>query len=1223
MSEDKLTPSQQQAAVVRIGENLALRSGAGCGKTSVLARRFTELLLKHPGPESPLSRFVALTFTDKAALEMSQRVRKMIADFAAKAKGDDRRKLLGWLEELPDARISTIHSFCTSLLRSHAIDAGLDPAFTVCADELVTSAMVSQAADDAVLAAVESQQPDVAQLLTTLRYDELLDRVHHLVNNRTAFNASHYANADSIMARWQTLLAAERKAAWAKLSADTSLRIRFDELRVQVDACSDADDKLFVLIQPQLKRLNEILSNPAARTAAAFAQLDARTGGVGRKSAWGDTDPKTVRQTFKTLVEGVQEYALFASDLGDLDRLAAESLATMTQLSQNASALYAAEKRRRGLLDFTDLMDHAHRLLAGNPAVRDALRKQFDQLLVDEAQDVDPLQIELLTLLIFGQAQLKSPPDGRLFLVGDAKQSIYRFRGARVEVFSDMCNRLGAAKQQNLDLSFRTHEAGVAFANHLFAPLMQADYSPIQAHRKITPPQPSVEILLAQADEKAELESTKEGTDAQAAVVASRIRQMLDGGEQLVWDRAAQQWRAVQPRDVAILFNRMTVSPAYERELAQRDIPYYVVGGTGFFKQQEVYDVLNALRVIDNPFDDVALFGVLRSSIFGLDDNALMHIALASNPPYFPKLAGLHDDNRNPGDAAQTIPGLSPQQRQALAFAIETLSHLHRRKDAIGIDRIVEHLVQVTGFEAVLLSQFQGKRMLGNVRRLIDQARSAASLSLADFITQMNELVINESRVEQAAVVGAEENVVRLLTVHKAKGLEFPVVILPDLNAGRRGTSSPLLNRSDWGLTCKLKPGSDEMGEEDSADGRSEGNSAAELPLSYQLAKRLEDEDQRREEIRRFYVAVTRHEDHLIFVAANRRSKSGEFKEPDSCLTMLDSVLNLRQAVDAGAARIPYADGRFNIKVTQVTPQPPQHAAHALSPGRQMVDSASSAQGLADAFVKAAPAKASELPLMGPLPPDIGRVEVAVTALGEFELCPMLYRWRYELRVPAPPQVAHKAEHSSGLDALTLGTLFHRCMELADFAHPQPAGALLAQAAEEEGIGNTFDLAPVAEELDGMLRRLATHELGQALQGAKATHRELDFVMRLPHATLRGQIDLLYQDAAGDWHIVDYKSDRVGAEGPAAHAGRYELQMLTYAAAAGRFLGQTPVDATLYFLRPAATHTFVITDNTVTRANERIETLARQIIQAGRSGEFPQCPSAACTYCPYAELCRL
>ena len=1227
MSRDvKLTPAQQAAAVDRIGESIALVSGAGCGKTFVLARRFTELLLASEGDESEaLAGLVALTFTEKAALEMSQRVRAMLTDLAASAAGPTRHRLLRWVDELPEARISTIHGFCSALLRSHAVEADVDPNFAVCADGLLVARLVAEAADRALLAAIEDERPDAAMLLESYTFDRVVEAIGVLMDQRTAFRADLYLDAGQIVERWERRVARLRDDVWRRMDDDTELRRLLDELAAF--ECTDDDDKLLPLRDDLLDTAGWILADHAERTAAAFDRVgQVRPRSFGSDNNWGGEKgaAKRVRDAMKAVMGAVGDYAPFVEEPGEQDRRAAETLAALVKLAGEAGRLYANEKRSRGLLDFTDLLEKTEQLLR-RPGVRKALAQRVSQLLIDECQDTDAFQVSLLARLVYGEGDDPSaaPPAGRLFVVGDAKQSIYRFRGAQVEVFGEMCGRMGPANTESLDVSFRTHAAGVAFVNDLFGGLMGEDYSPIEAYRTICPDGPSVEILLARGSD-GPIARAAGATASQAAVTAQRIREMLDGGERIVRDRAADQWRSVRAGDIAILFARMTHSLEYERELQRRGVPYYVVAGSGFFRRQEVFDLLNALAVVDNAFDDVAFAGVLRSSMFGLDDNAMMHLAEAVDAPYLPALSAVAAG----GELEKLLgPSLGESRLATLREAVELLAHLGRGKDAIGADQVIERLLAATGYEATLLAQSQGKRMVGNVRLLLDQARAAArsGTALADFVTQMRDLVLHEGRYEQAAVAGETDDVVRIMTIHKAKGLEFPVVVLPDLNAARLVRHDDLLIRNDWGLTWTPAAADDEDDES---------------PLSARLAWTMEDADQREEDIRKWYVAATRHEDHLVLIGADWRGRDGRFRNGNCLLAQMDDHLHIADAADdaddaddggeaaeqhAPQTTIPYADGRYSATLRCVTAHPASPArSDSPPPGRKMLSAATDGADLARAILGAGRGGETAPPLVGPIGADVGAVSVAVSTLGEFERCEMHYHWRYDLRVPAVPAAlpTGAAAPAAPLDPATLGTLYHRCMELLDVREPQEAGRLVEHAAAEMDLLEAPGLDAVARDFEAMLAGFREHELSRTLAAAQVDLRELDFEMQIGPALLRGQIDLLFQDADGAWHIVDYKSDRVALEGIDAHAQHYDLQMLTYALAAARHLGEPVADATLYFLRPAAVSRIDTSPANIARAEQRIATISHRLIVARRTGQYQRCDESQCAHCSYLEFCR-
>jgi len=1222
----KLTDAQQGAAIDGIGRSLALTSGAGCGKTFVLSRRFTELLLHTRGQANPLSRFVALTFTDKAAMEMRQGVARVLKDLAARSKGDDRRRLHAWLEELPEARISTIHGFCAALLRSHAVEAGLDPAFGVCADELLIRQMVSEAAEEAILLAVESERPDVLDLLSLLEFERVHKAVTALIKLRANADLRAYLDPRATSARWRGLVAHERAQALECLRADENLRSSVAKL--EAARCDKPSDRLLTARAQALETMKSLVADPPLTRGGRFASLGEteppkagpRVKGPpacspedltlvaeinlrgGSANAWGGKEAlKEVKNILRKLREAAQELLPYFEEPGAADDASASALAAIAGLALEAIDIYDSAKRRAGLLDFDDLIDHTGRLLTGDEDVRNAISAEIDQLLLDEAQDTNDVQVRLLSRLLCGTDDIAEADDGRFFLVGDAKQSIYRFRGAQVEVFEDLCRRLGRNRRARLDVSFRTHPAGIAFINHLFAPLMGESYETIAAHRTDARETPSVELLLPAETQGQPVESAADAVRAQAAATARRIRRMLDGKERLVWDPAEGRHRPVRKGDIAILLRRMVVSGHFERELQAHGIDYFVIGGTGFFRRQEVYDVLNALRAIDNPADDIAFSGALRSALFGLDDNGLAWIAEACGRPYLPALRRKLADE----GARFAVEGLSGSRTEMLRFAVELLDSLHRRKDAVGIDAVLDELLDATGYEAVLSAQFHGKRLLGNVRRLVDLARRATSerTSLADFLTQANSLVIEESRYEQAAVSAETEDVVRIMTVHKAKGLEFPMVFVPDLNHRPRERAGDLLHRVDWGLMLKL-----EAPDENDEDRQ---------PLSYRLARRHERRDGHREDIRLLYVAATRHRDHLVFVGADWRTEEGQLREAGSYLQQMDDVLEITGALEEKRETIPYADGRYMAAVRSPTVGGSPSAYGPGAAGKKLLAEASSPEDLAERILRSGRGEGAP-PLLGPLPTEVGKAELAVTALSEFERCPMLYRWRYELRVPAPG----RGRGAAAPDALTLGTLFHRCMELLDFARPQAAAALVAQVAEEMELDATADLEALADDLAKMLERFRSHELCASIATSQRVFREMDFLMACGPATLRGQIDLLYEDAEGRQHIVDYKSDRVGSEGPQAHAERYKLQMLLYAAAAARHFRSPPAEATLYFLRTGQVHTFAATDASLAETQRRAASLAGELIRARRNGQFQRRETALCDICPYRMLCE-
>lgn len=1207
---------EQRMGIERTDLSMALTSGAGCGKTFVLARRYEKVLLDDGRPDAP-SRVVAVTFTEKAALEMRQRVGTLLAERLAETDDPDRRRLLRqWINRLAEARISTIHGFCASVLRAWALTAGVDPAFGVLADEFARTRMLEDAATAAARQAFETDDERVLELLDAFDPDRVVEMVQTLLSERPRWSARDYSDSAATLERWEQNRQQMRMAAWEALDVDS---IAEDADRLATVPCDDPSDKLWVYRQRLLTTVWDVCERRSASDDD-WDVLSAKPGGIGSAKRWGSETIKEVRSDLKALAGRLLEMQVYEQPIGDADERAARCLAVLTEVAADADARYALAKRRAGLLDFEDLLLRTRDLLRDHREIRRAVAGDIRHMLIDEFQDTDALQRELLYLAV--DCDGWNPEPGRLFFVGDAMQSIYRFRGAEVEVFEQARAGMAAGARTRLGRNFRTHAAGLDLVNHVMVNLSVPSYDPLSAHRTDQPESPAAEVLLAEVEADAKMD---EVVQAASVALADRIAAMLRDDERLVRDGAGG-WRAVRPGDIAILLPRLTYTAPYEQALDDAGVPFYVVAGGGLYRQQEVYDLLNALAAIEDPLDDVALLGFLRGGMIGLDDNALLHLATAVGPPYRPRL-------RDPAVADR----LDNWSRDALHRAADILDELSADKDALSIDALIERVLDRTAFATSLLAQTQGVRKVGNLRRIVDLARLAGQSqgTLGQFTRFLAELTFEEVRAEQAAVEAEDDQVVRIMTVHKAKGLEFPVVALADLNYQPKGRYGSLHVRGPWGLTLKTGSGEDE-------------------PVSSQLARLGEDAADEAEEIRRLYVAMTRHEDYLLMVAGRQLEKDGRLGSRKSMLRRLDTALDLA-GVDGDDLKL---IGGATLRVRAIQPSAPAGRSR-RSTMDELADACEGPADLADRLAKplGTEPRRKDAPLIAQ-PAFNGIERVAVTALAALERCPAAFRWNYDLRVPireltalrqsaeAPEERDEEApmpdrnEEALGsdreefapapardsLDPATAGTLFHRCMELLDLTSPQPPEILVRQAAGEMGL--EIDPATLAAEYGAMVDRLRERPLWKELCNARQRLAELPFAARFGRLVVDGVIDLLYQGTDGSWCIVDYKSDRVGREQVASHAEGYELQMLVYAAAARRFLvdeGLTrePTDpsAMLYFLRPGAEHAFDAARLVPDVADARLADLADRLAEYRRKNDWPRHRGTSCGHCRFDVLC--
>ncbi|MCK5557443.1 MAG: UvrD-helicase domain-containing protein, partial [Candidatus Hydrogenedentes bacterium] len=392
----------------------------------------------------------------------------------------------------------------------------------------------------------------------------------------------------------------------------------------------------------------------------------------------------------------------------------------------------------------------------------------------------------------------------RLFVVGDAKQSIYKFRGADVSVFRETEGKIRETGCiVNLDRTFRARPKIVSFVNDFFDEVMgtagtrtlyEAEYVPLIANRTTVSDRAEVEFLLVgSTDSENTLEESRYD---EAKLIARRIQKMVQDEECLVCEEAdgSERVRPARYGDIALLFRAMTNISTYEKALREHGIPYYLTSGGGFYGRQEIKDVICFLKVLENADDEVALAGVLRSPMFGLSDDALYWLK-RDRKPLFESIELGHDQ-------------INEADREKLASAARIVSELRGMKDRYSISRLITEIVNRTGYLWVLRTMFLGKQKVSNARKLAETARDIEGrgiFTLRDFVNYVNELVTQEIREGEAVIEEEKSDVVKVTTIHKAKGLEYPVVFVADLSHGTAdGQRAPVLLHPKGAFGLKL-----------------------------------------------------------------------------------------------------------------------------------------------------------------------------------------------------------------------------------------------------------------------------------------------------------------------------------------------------------------------------------------------------------------------------------
>lgn len=1202
MSELKYTDEQQQALETRT-VGVALDAGAGCGKTFVLTERYlSHLDPAWSDPPAELSEVVAITFTDAAAREMRDRIRKKCRERFLKADVKAAPRWRRILESLDEARVSTIHSLCTTLIRQYAIELGIDPAFRVL-DPAEAIVMRSESLDSTLrrkLLLPDGQpDPDLVQAAADLTLARLKESLGELGRSDGQPNFEKWAKKtpEACIEAWKEFYERRVLPIYIKkflaLPAVQTLR----EMLPMAEPITPGFAERIVAINETLQAIEES-DEPHDALVALAPLLEIKHPGGGKgSSVYLDKDwpNKEIKKEFTATLATVRGHLKKQKHPASFDdsMRAAELGLQLQKLAIAALKDYRKIKRQAGLLDHDDLLSEARRLLTAKEFVNEQKRiaSTIRVLLVDEFQDTDQNQVEIVRALVEaqqantkGQVEASAEEtegglaDGRLFFVGDFKQSIYRFRGAEPEVFRNLQKATPAVGRLPLSTNFRSQPAVLEFINSLFGSVFGDDYSPLRPIKQQQTARPAVEFLWTPMPEPPEGKDKPLKRDrirAEAATLAAHLRAMIDSGEHLVVDQATGETRPARPGDIALLFRALSDVQIFEVALREAGFDYYLVGGHTFYAQQEVYDLVNLLQSVESSCDDIALAGALRSPLFGLHDETLFWLT---------RRGAL-----NEGLFAEQLPSeLSKDQTLRVQQAQRAITLLRDLKNQLSVVELIRTAMTETNYDAVLLAEFLGERKLANLEKLIQQARrcDASGGNLRSYLRQLNEFIRRLTKDGDAATSSEEADVVRLMTVHGSKGLEFPIVVLPDLD--RKPNHSTISAAYHEELGPVVRPPNYNK------------NPTA---VGIDLYKVLDKEAEEREKERVFYVACTRAADRLVL--------SSTLGDPDKVEGTWLKILQKR--FDLSTGKLIHCDTLeegengplVRVPVPPAKLQPVEQTKRA---DLQKVLGKAITQAERSQTVTAAPRTVA---------PVVIRPEQLQT-FSVSRLSGKLTQVDWDSNTPEPiADHVNDLELMQGIDSRHLGTLVHAVIERLDRtasnADLQQAIRRWSESLAPGIVGR--EAAKAACESTALLNRFITSEAWQMMQNAQRLDREVEFLMPWPSqdskslsasdpstAMLRGYIDALLLDNNGNWHIVDYKTNLVTAEQVAAVAETYRLQLGVYALAVEQAVKTAPVSLSLCFLRPGIVHRFdwnkTVRLETIECVDAAIESVRQELVAA-------------------------
>jgi len=1116
---------EQQAAVDARGENLLIAAAAGAGKTRVLTERVVKLLEEN---SCQVDELLIMTFTNAAAQEMRSRIQDALTKrLETELDADMQTHLERQIILLSGAHISTFHSFCQTILRRNFSRIDLDPKFR--AGDINELNILKREVIEDLFEENYADGGDTFKNFTDVFGGNVKgdDKIHDMIIDLHDFSLSMpYPDA------WLDGLADPYDLPEsAQLDDTTGFKFLKPYIRATLEKifadCAEANllaetnNVAAKVIRDEFNQINALKSS-LDDWDALYDKIHAITFGrmPGGRIADNKKDAKAritvLRDGYKSKLLDLREKYFLADEakmIADVRELHAPIL-ELIRVTKAFAQKFSAAKRERGIIDFNDMEHLALKILDAAPEVATAYRDKFKFIMVDEYQDTNGVQEAIVQKISRGD---------NLFFVGDVKQSIYRFRLVDSANFKD---KMATYRTINLSKNFRSRDKILAAVNEIFKRLMnrratEIDYDDTAALQYGA----NFERGDAYFDERPEfyfikpdkdLSDESKGIELEMRFIAGKIHALIASGK-LVRDGDA--YRPIEFCDIVIL-HRSPKTQAFEilNTLKKFGIPAYVPDEENYFRANEVQVVVSLLNLLDNARQDIPLAAVMMSAIGGFSAEELAEIRIA-----------------NPGVDFYTAVERGSDKCK------DFLTKLNRWRDAarqLGVPELLSSLYRETGYYDSVGKESRGDVRQANLRILIDRAadfEATNARGLSRFVEFVSKIQRLERDLPAASTLGENENVVRVVTIHGSKGLEYPVVFVAGIGKQFNGddyTKGIVFCHRDFGIGAHRTP---------------PGSLLKVKTLATQAVARKIKEESLAEELRLLYVALTRAEEKLILVGTTSKSALEKLRPVDtpddydilSAGKFMDWLLPIKDAL----APVLHAELVEQAQVLEIRERPLAAAQEKISQVPEKLPSTPLAN---------IPAKLSVTELKRRTEED------ALPQLEDFAP-----REKFIYRRPSFMQ-------TKKLSGAEFGSLMHKVMQSLNLNGDLSTSGIAAQveALSRREIISAEHIAAVKSD---KIAKFFASELGQRLIAAREVYRELPF-SRLIDARkffkvdekifIQGIIDLLFKDAASKWILLDYKTDRDAPD----IADRYRIQIELYAAAVEALLNITVAEKYLYLL---------------------------------------------------------
>lgn len=1055
-------------------------AGAGTGKTTTLAAKYLKLLDK----TKTSSSILALTFTDKAAASMKEKIRKELSKLS---HGSEEA-----LEDFNWSTIMTFHSFCAQVLRDNPLETGVNPDF-VLLEEGESRALMESAFEDLMRTEDQSVRKALLDVMTEVEGWRLEENLPSIYRSRhitgPLFKQACQGGLDELTKKVCTELLASAIGALARNDDFANSLHTLKDLAAKPNLGTDKGSEVLIELRKPLISLSSELE-PREALAEVHRIVRGSRSGIGSKDVFSAEEKERLNHAIASLKEGFESSGYDLARTRDNPALGSrvgEFLISLDVVSDAFARMVQRRKDERNALDFEDMLIMMRDQVTRDKEFARRLGSQYRYVLVDEMQDTDVLQLEIIKAIIGDER-----PCHRLFVVGDPKQSIYLFREADVTLFKDArkyVEEMGGTHRA-LNINYRSTPDIICFVNSLFSRLLSSEvnawdfkYEPVSVSDRRRNDRGAVELHL--------LTNTEDGDDRKATegeMVAKLIRDIVDRGDVVYHDvqgERLEEGRAARFSDITILMRARTNLPYFEQALKKAGIPYRVHRGQGYYSQREVIDAYQLLRFLLDRNDDAALYGLLRSPYFGFSEEELFRIGNGRRGPWFSRLKR---------------EGAADARANAACVRLERWLHYARWEPVADL---LMRIISESGIYAVYGGLTQGDEMIANLEKLQQRVRSRQSTgftTLHDVVSDLEENIWREAREGEAQIKNDDANAVHIMTVHAAKGLEFPIVVVPEIDRERSANYERIEVDRHMGIGVQLTDPRTMDKQPDAAMER---------------MKRVGDTKHEAENRRLFYVSATRAMDRLVMTAYCEDPEKVEEKCGGDCWLhyLLRSLDVKADAVAAGGMELADSCGNktwFGIQVHE-----PEDSLEKRVPKEYRVPG----------VLRSMPER-----------PASRAVEI------EENLSPSRSHSREGgiMRLNGRPELDwHGWDDLS--DSRTRGLVVHAVFQ------GRPARVVL----KEHGVVDE----EMAHKIEAQRDRFFASDL---MKNAARTHPELSFQMMKKDQRVNGRMDLLVENTDGSYSLIDFKTGTPTEANIGEYVGRYAKQLWDYGRAVEGIVGVKP-----------------------------------------------------------------